>query len=160
MKSRDILIAFDGSEHSRRTVDYVGSQFLLKDVKITLFYVLPSVPPQFWDDGHILTTAEKEERHKVIDRWFSNQKMMLTPLFEKARQVLVEKGVDPGMIETRMRSDVTSVDQAILEEAVSGGYGTLVLGRHGKRHKGHVFGGNIATTILHKAEGLTVCVVD
>jgi nucleotide-binding universal stress UspA family protein len=153
VKPRDILVAFDGSEHSRKTVDYVASQFSLKDVKITLFYVLPSIPPQFWDDGHILTTAEKEEKQKVVDRWLSNQKMVLAPLFEKARRVLEDKSVDPGMIETKMRSDVTSVDQAILEEAVSGGYGTLVLGRHGMRHKGHVFRGNIAATVLNKEIG-------
>jgi nucleotide-binding universal stress UspA family protein len=159
MKPEGILVALDGSERSRRTVEYVASRFSLKDVRVALFYVLPAVPPQFWDDGHILSPAEKEERQKVIDRWIANRKSVLAPLLEEARRVLVEKGADPSLITTTMRSDMVSVDEAILEEAASGGYGTVVLGRHGAGHKGRHLGGNVATTVLHKAEGLTVCIV-
>ncbi|HOW54579.1 MAG TPA: universal stress protein [Syntrophorhabdaceae bacterium] len=158
MKERDILIAFDGSEHALKAVEYVGSQFSgLKDIKVTLFYATPSVPPQFWDDGHILTPAEKEERQGVIDRWFSNQKMVLEPLFEKARRILAEKGMDPEQVETRMAGDAAGVAEAILEEANSGRYRTLVLGRHGAVP---VLAGGLAITILHKGAGLAICIVE
>ena len=74
MGQRDILIAFDGSEHSLKAVAYAATRFALKDVKMTLLYVLPNIPPEFWDDGHILSKTEKEERQRVVDRWFANQK--------------------------------------------------------------------------------------
>lgn len=161
MKERDILVAFDGSERAFRAVDYVGSQFSgLKDVRITLFYVLPNIPPHFWDDGHILSPAEREERQRVIDRWVSNQKMVLAPLFEKARCMLAEKGLSHEQVETKMRSDVTSVAEAILEEAKMEGYRTLVLGRSRAVHEGYTFAGSLAATILHEGTGLTICIVE
>ncbi len=49
MEERNVLIAFDGSASAMKAVDYVGSQFSgLKDMKVTLLYVVPNVPPQFW----------------------------------------------------------------------------------------------------------------
>lgn len=78
MDSRNVLIAFDGSESAFKAVEYVGGQFAgLTDMTITLFYVVPSVPPQFWDDGHILTPEEKRDRQGVIDKWVENQKKVM-----------------------------------------------------------------------------------
>jgi hypothetical protein len=158
MKDRDILVAFDGSESALKAVDYVGSQFSgLSDIKVTLFYVIPSIPPQFWDDGHILARAEREERQRVIDRWLSNQRMVVAPLFEKASGMLTDKGMGPEQVETKIRGDTTSVAEAILEEAKTGGYKTLVLGR---QRTVPIFAGSLARTILHKGAGLTICIVE
>ncbi len=157
MSGKDILVAFDGSEPALRAVEYVASMFSVKEGKVTLLYVLPNIPPQFWDDGHILTGAEKKERQRVVDIWFSNQRAVLTPLFEKARAALTEKGVAPERVEAKMVSDVTDVAEAILEVAKAGGYGTLVLGRH-TSHKSH-FAGSIVADLLHRTHDLTVCVV-
>jgi len=158
MDERDILIAFDGSESALKGVDYVGSQFSgLRDIKVTLLCVIPNVPPQFWDDGHILTPAEREERQGVIDRWFSNQKMVMEPHFEKARRILVGKGMDVRQVETRIVSDVATVAEAIIEVAKTGKYGTLVIGRHGAVP---VLAGGLAATVLHKGAGLAVCIAE
>ncbi len=158
MKGRDVLIAFDGSDNAFRAVEYIGSQFSgLGDIKVTLFYVTPNIPPQFWDDGHILAPAEREERQKVIDTWFSNQKVVLNPLFEKARKILIDRGVTPTQVETKMRTDVTSVAEAVLEEARTGEYRTLVLGRQGMAP---ILAGSLATTILHKGTGFAICIVE
>ena len=160
MAERDILVAFDGSEQALKAVAYVATRFAIRDAKITLLCVLPNVPPQFWDDGHILTVSEKDERQRVVDRWFSNQKTVLTPLFEKARLILGENGVAPEQIEAKMVSDVANVPDAVLEVAKAGGYGTLVVGRHGSPHKARVFAGSIVTTLLNKAHDLAICVVE
>lgn len=59
---REVLIAFDGSAGAMAAVDYVGRQFSgLTGVKVTLFYVLPQLPPPLWDDGHVLTAGEKTD---------------------------------------------------------------------------------------------------
>jgi len=158
MDERNVLIAFDGSESAFKAVNYVADQFSgLRDIKVTLLYVIPNIPPQFWDDGHILTAEEKEERQVVIDRWFANQKMVLEPLFEKARRLFAEKGIEGGQIETMVAGDTVTVAEAILEEAKSGRYRTLVLGRHGAVP---VLAGGLAATILHKGAGLAVCIVE
>ncbi|MHB8111060.1 MAG: universal stress protein [Syntrophorhabdaceae bacterium] len=159
MGDRNILVAFDGSATSLKTINYVGSQFSgLKDLKITLLYVVPNVPPQFWDDGHILTEAERKDRQAVIDRWFANQKMVMEPHFDRACKILTENcSFEPGQLKRVVITDVTDVADAILEEAKSGGYRTVIVG-----HKGGVgtIAGGLASEILHKAGGLAVCIVE
>ncbi len=156
---RNILIAFDGSESAFKAVEYVGTQFSgLTDMVITLFYVVPNVPPQFWDDGHILTPQEKQDRQTVIDRWFENQKKVMEPHFEKASEILIDNYFfEARQVEGKMRSDVTSVADAVLEEARSGKYRTLILGRRGGIP---TLGGSLSAGVLHKGAGLAVCVVE
>jgi hypothetical protein len=159
MGNRDILIAFDGSDSAFKAVDYVGAQFAgLADMTITLFYVVPSVPPQFWDDGHILTPKERQDRQGVIDTWFENQKKVMEPHFERAGKMLIDKYFfEAKQVEGKMRSDVTSVADAVVEEAKSGTYRTLVLGRPGGIP---TLAGSLSAAILHKGAGLAVCVVE
>ena len=159
MDSRNVLIAFDGSESAFKAVEYVGGQFAgLTDMTITLFYVVPSVPPQFWDDGHILTPEEKRDRQGVIDKWVENQKKVMEPHFEKAGTMLIEKyHFGAKQVEGKMMGDVTSVAEAVIEEARSGKYRTLVLGRRGGIP---TLPGSLSAAVPHKSAGLAVCVVE
>lgn len=76
---KKILIAIDNSAGSLKALDYVGRQFSRrKDVQITLYHVLLGEPPEFWDDGHILTEEEKKARKDVIEKWSANKKKYLT----------------------------------------------------------------------------------
>jgi nucleotide-binding universal stress UspA family protein len=157
---RSILVAFDGSECSFSAVAYVGAQFSgMRGLKVTLFHVLPNVPPPFWDDGHILTETEKEERQRVIAKWLSNQKEVMNPLFERARQMLIEDGLAADQIGIKTDSELWGVAEAILEEARTSGYRTLVVGRCGFAHKEPLFMGSTATRIVNKGMGLAICVV-
>ena len=158
---RDLLVAFDGSECSFRAVDYVGKQFSgLGDVKITLFHVLPNLPAYLWDDGHILSPGEREERERVCQKWLANQKLRIEPLFDKARRILQEQGVNGNQIETKTKSDVADVAESILEEARTGNYYTLVVGRCGLSARERYFTGSTTTSIINKGRGLAICVVE
>ncbi len=71
---RKVLVAIDGSEGALKAVDYVGRQFSgIGDLAVTLFYVSPGIPPELWDDGHILTEVEKAARQGVFEKWLNNQ---------------------------------------------------------------------------------------
>jgi nucleotide-binding universal stress UspA family protein len=158
---RNLLVAFDGSKCALSAVDYVGMQFSgPSDIKITIFYVLPSLPPYFWDDGHILSPDEREERKRVVEKWLSNQSLRMEPLFDKARQMLIERGINADQIETKVKSDVADVAGSILEEARTGGYSTLVVGRCGFSHKERYFTGSTTTAIINRGAGLAICVVE
>ncbi len=64
-----MLIAIDGSKGALKALDYVGEHFAgARDLQITLFLVLQGVPPDLWDDGHILSEAEKKGRRAVLDK--------------------------------------------------------------------------------------------
>src|SRR5512139_3600970 len=127
---KKILLAIDGSECAKKAVAYVGEQFSnMKDLKITLLHVLPYLATSLWDDGHILSEEERNERKKVVDRWMKNQQLKLEPMFTNAGGILTKGGIKPEQIETKAITDSMDVADSILEEARNGGYQTLVLGR-------------------------------
>src|SRR5271169_2564016 len=127
-----VLIAIDGSENSMKAVAYAGRQFSgISGLKMTLFHVVPLVPAFFWDDGHILTKEERDERKIVVDKWLTNRQSMTGPIFEKDAGLLLENAIKAEQIETKIVSDSTDVIGSILEVARDGGYQTLVLGRRG-----------------------------
>ena len=60
---KKILVAIDETRGALRAVNYVGQQFSgTGDLQVTLFHVMPGVPPELWDDGYILTEEEMERR--------------------------------------------------------------------------------------------------
>jgi len=159
---KKILIAIDNSAGSLKALDYVGRQFSrMKDVQITLFHVLLSEPPEFWDEGHILTKEEKKAQKDVIKKWSANKKKVLEPMFEKAIEVLTGQGIPARQIQTKFSIESFHVvAQCILGEAKNGGYETIIIGRSGRSNLKHFLLGSIANKIINSAKGITVCVVD
>lgn len=158
---RKALVAIDDSDGSWKAIDYVGHQFEgMKDLKITLLHVLEGLPPQFWDDGHLLTEEEKASRKIVIEKWFSNQKYVLEPLFKRAIETLISLGIRRDQIETKSISEsIQVIPQCILAEAKAGGYQTLVIGRCGHSLR-HYFLGSTASAIINAGAGIAICVVE
>jgi nucleotide-binding universal stress UspA family protein len=156
-----MLIAIDDSEGSWKAVDYVGQQFAgAKDLAVTLLHVAVRLPPQFWDDGHLLSEQEKQDREKVVDTWLSNQKKAFEPLFKRAVERLVRWGIGSGQIATKVISDsIDPVFQSILGEARAGEYQTLVIGRFGHRVK-RLLLGSTANRVINAGAGMAICVVE
>lgn len=159
---KKILIAIDGSQCALRAVDYVGEQFAgIKDLQVTLFHVLQAVPPELWDDGHILTEGERSARKAVLDKWLANQKLKVEPIFQTAMETLTRKGINPEQIETKsIHGSAASVVECILTEARTGGYKTLVMGRCGHSPAGHFLMGNAISKVLNYGAGIAICVVE
>ena len=157
------MIAIDDTEGSMKAVSYVGQHFgQLPDLKITLFHVLPGLPSRFWDDGHILSSEEKTNREKVISRWRENQKPMLEGIFAQAKKALAEKGIKPEFVNTKSASaEQVTVAEAIIDEARSGGYDLLVVGRVCRHSPArHALLGDNTTALIHRGAGVALCVVE
>ncbi|OPY69098.1 MAG: Universal stress protein family protein [Syntrophorhabdaceae bacterium PtaU1.Bin034] len=158
---RKILVAIDGSECAFRAVAYCGDQFSgLEDLSLTLFHVLPGLPPRFWDEGHLLDEQEKRAKEALMNQWIDSQKKQIAPMFGSAIDILKTKGIGPEQVETKAIYDSTDVAGTILEEARDGGYLTLVLGRAGFSQVGEFISGSIATKIINRGAGLAICVVE
>jgi nucleotide-binding universal stress UspA family protein len=158
---RRILVAIDGSESASRVIEYCGKQFSgMSDLSLTLFHVLPNLPPRFWDDGHILTRTEKEARQGVVDKWLGNQKLATAPMFRNAIETLTRAGIPQEQIEMKTIPDSTNEVTSILEEARDGGYLTLVLGRYGLSWIDEHVLGSTTGKIIHRGAGLAICVVE
>ena len=158
---RKVLIAIDNSEGSLKAVDFVGRQFAgVNDLKVTVLHVIPNLPAPLWDDGHILTEEERDARSKVIDKWLDNQKLKLEPMFEKATEILIKRGIDKGQIDTRTVADTLDVAGSILHEMKDGDYQMLAIGRRGHSKAERLIMGSIATAVINRGAGMAVCVIE
>lgn len=158
---RKILIAIDGSEGASKAVDYAGKQFAgIGDLHITLYHVSPGVPPELWDDGHILNEEEKAARRKVLEKWLANQQAKIESVFRPAIESLTQSGIKAKQIETKSVSEsVKNTAECILAEAMAGGYQTLIMGRCGASATVHALMGSIANKIASRGAGIAVCLV-
>jgi len=158
---KKILVAIDGSEGALKAVDYVGRQFSgTADLQITLFHVSPGIPPELWDDGHILSEEEKADRKKVLDKWLNNQKLRLESVFQPAVKMLTNRGIEAKQIETKSASEsVKNTPECIMAEAKTGGYLTLVMGRCGLHRTAHALLGSTVSRIINGGAEIATCVV-
>jgi nucleotide-binding universal stress UspA family protein len=158
---RKILVAVDGSECALKAVDFVGRQFsAIGDVRITLLHVLPYLATSLWDDGHILTKQEIEERKKVADKWMENQQQKAESIFSSAIEALTKRGINPARIETKTISDSTDTAESVLEETRNGGYDMLMVGRCGLTAAKRFLMGSVTTKIINHGAGTAICVVE
>jgi nucleotide-binding universal stress UspA family protein len=158
---RKILIGISGKECSKRTVDFVGKQMRDgKDLEVTLAHVLPNLPAIFWDEGHILSDSEKQDRKRVVDTWLAKQRGMIEPLMKSAADGLAAAGIKPEMMKTQFISDSTDVADSLIEVARDGGYQVIVVSRCAGAGGRQVPTGSVPVRLLQKAAGISVCVVD
>jgi nucleotide-binding universal stress UspA family protein len=158
---KKILVAIDGSEGSLKAVEYVGRQFNgMPDVRVTLFHVLSGLPPEFWDEDHILSEKERTERKSIEEQWLARQQIKFEPVLQTAREILSRHGIAPKQIDVRFASETISiVPDCIIAEAKTGCYQTLVIGRCGHHHARHLILGSNTSTIVQYGSELAICVV-
>jgi nucleotide-binding universal stress UspA family protein len=154
-----MLIALDESPSAMKAVEYVAQYFgRADDIEVRIVHVLPNLPAIFWDEGHILSDGEKQDRKKVVDKWLVTQKTKIEPLFSKAANVLIAKGIPAERIGTKFVSDSTDVASSILEEAKDSDCRSIVVGRSHHSPK-HVLG-TVAGRIAGQGAGLVVTIVE
>jgi nucleotide-binding universal stress UspA family protein len=158
---KKVLIAIDDSKDALKAADYAGQYFAgSNDLKLTLVHVLPNLPAIFWDEGHILSEDEKNDRKKVVDKWLADRKAKMEPVFQKAIEALTGKGIKPQQIQTKSISDSTDVAESILEEAKDGGYQTIIMGRRGRAEGKHSIIGDVTSKIVNQGSGMAITVVE
>jgi nucleotide-binding universal stress UspA family protein len=158
---KKMLIAIDDSPNASRAVEYVAQQFSgTGDLEIELVHVLPNLPAIFWDEGHILSSEEKQDRKKVVDKWLADRKARMEPVFKKAIDTLTRNGISPRQITTKSLSDSTDVAESIIEEAKDGGYQTIVVARRSIASGKHMLMGTVTSKIITLGSGVAVIIAE
>jgi nucleotide-binding universal stress UspA family protein len=158
---RKILIGISGKECSARAVEFIGKQVRTgDDLEITFAHVLPNLPAIFWDEGHILSDAEKQERKKVVDTWLAKQRGMIEPVMRAAVERLAAAGVKAERMRTKFISDSTDVADSLLETARDEGMDVIVVNRCADTGSKAEPAGSVATKLLQKGSGVALCFVD
>jgi nucleotide-binding universal stress UspA family protein len=149
--SMKIMLAVDGSENSLRDVDHlidvVGTN---PDLRLTLFHVLPHLRHYY----SVEFERENPYLEKVLER--ASERRMVD-FFEKACQRLKKAGLKRRQIEMKTRIGGYDISTCILEEAKTGQYSTVAVGRRGERDA--FFTGHIAMRLVQKVTDQTLWVI-
>jgi len=143
-----ILLAADGSESSIRAVDHLS--FIVghnPDVRITLFHVVPDSISMgsYAVDGFLEEFLVEKDRQKIKD------------FHDRVRGMFKEAGIPEDRIEIKEVQRSGNAGKAILEEAETGDYGTVVVGRRGDNRS--FFMGSVSKYVLNRTEGRALWVV-
>jgi nucleotide-binding universal stress UspA family protein len=157
---RKLLIGIHDKNCSMRAVTYVMRQYPeVHDLEVTLVHFVPDLPAMYWDDGHILSASEEEERGRVIESWTSRQRDYIEPILQGAVHDLVRHGFPPERVRMKIVLGTGDVADSLLDEAAEGGFQTIVVGRCGIADGKQFLVGSVVSKLIHKAANLAVCVV-
>jgi nucleotide-binding universal stress UspA family protein len=147
---RNILVAVDESENSRRAVSYVAD--LLEGMPGFRFFVLHIINEP--GEDFFASNPEKEA-------WMQERQQAAKKILADAKDLLLSRGFDPKLVTTRARVRYCpSVAECILNEAKLSQSETIVVGRKGVSRKEEFLFGSVSNRIIHKAKDCTVWVVE
>ena len=159
-----LLLAIDGSENSRRAVDYVASLLrAVSDVEITLFHVMKPLPRELLEHGgseNPAAEAALSDRLRDDQRaWLEQEKAAEGAPLAHARGILERAGFVRDRVSANFGYD-EDVAQNILEEAKSRHCDTIVIGRHGTSGVRRLFGGGVTDQLLRNAKGFAIWIIE
>ena len=159
-----ILIAVDGSEHSARALRYVGTLLRdARDVQVTLFHVLKPMPREILEHGGSEDPAEEiclaKELQQDQENWVHEESVMEYPILVTALELFGKTGFPLDRVTLKFGHE-DDIAHTILDEARTGGYGTIVVSRHGSNGMKRFFGGGITDQLLRDASGYTLWIVE
>lgn len=158
--SRDLLVALVGAPISRRVMDHAVQHFAhLQDSRFTLFHVIPPLPPVYWDNTHILSGLQREEREKTTAQWMEGYEERVRTIAAEGKGQLLAAGVREENVVFKIKPARRGMAADILTELAEGNYGILVIGRKGSKEISPFHLGSIADKLLHNARGCMICLV-
>jgi nucleotide-binding universal stress UspA family protein len=152
IRSKKMLLAVDGSENSRKAVDYAANLAAANEAGVTLFNVVREFRLDFLDNS---TPRGEEIEMRILEKLERDVQHM----FASYRKQLEWAGVNASRISVKRTLQSRSRAGDILEEAKEGNYGTIVMGRRGLSKVHEFFLGRVTTKVLHRAEGFALWIV-
>ncbi len=116
-----ILIGLDSSSGALKAASFVGKHLSASDPAVTLAHVIRSPErsnPEFITESYA---------QKVIE----HAQSAIMPTFNKVTKSLVNSGIKQPRVNSKVITGVSSRAGALLDEAMHGAYGSLVIGRRG-----------------------------
>jgi nucleotide-binding universal stress UspA family protein len=158
--TRRVLIAADAQEECKTLTRYAIDAFgKLEDANFTLFHVTPAMPPYLWDDGHILSDREREDRELLLRRWRSQSRGEAQNCLEAGRDMLNAAGVPPGRVEVSAPRAQEGIARDIVYELGKNDYQVAVIGKKSFQEKKPFLLGSHANKVLQNARKVLLCMV-
>ncbi len=148
--NRNILLAVDESENSRRAVSYVAQMLGgFQGFKIMLLHVIQ--PPE---EDYFATEEEK-------GAYYQEYKKNIGQKLDEYRQILIDSGFTASDISIHSPERYCpSMGECILSEQSQAKFSTIVIGRKGLSRKEEFLFGSVSDKIVKHANDCTVWVVE
>jgi len=147
-----VLIAVDRSDSAMQAVDHVGEVLGGTGTAIELVHVVRGL------DG-TLAGYQKVFMGEYMQRLTREAEERIRPTFEEAIDHLEAFGISAGRVTTKVINGVKSRAGAILEEAETGDFGTIVAGRRGLTRTENYDMGRVIAKLLQMARRQAVWIV-
>lgn len=149
---KKVLIGVDASENALRAVDHAGFMLSGTDCQATLFHSIRHL--RRFVPMEVLEGAEE-----LQELWKSKAGKQIAPYMKKARNILLNAGLNKEQIAVKVVDGSRSGADDILKEARDNGYGTIVLGRRGQSAMKQFIFGSVTSQVLHHSAGLAIWIV-
>jgi nucleotide-binding universal stress UspA family protein len=150
--SRGVIIAMDSSESAMRAVHHVSKMLNASNNSVRLVHVIRGITVSWTGQEKIFP---EEYRQRLIEEAENHIK----PAFDAATRILVSSGIGLEKISTGFISGVASRAGAIIDEALRGGYGTVVVGRKGLSSVDEFDMGRVTGKLVQLAERIALWLV-
>ena len=156
-----VLVAIEGAPDSRAltqyTADYISS---IPGLSYTFMHLMPPVPPTFWDDGHILGSAEQKDRQTRIDKWRSDWTDRVEKYMVEGRVQLAHRGIPEEKVDTFILQTKEGIARDLLNEIAAHQFQVVVMGKKSFHERKPFLLGSHANKVLQNAQGAILCLVD
>lgn len=150
-----ILIAMDQSEGAMRALNHVSGILGAACPELLLLHVTRGIdPPHPIAEKDAVRDCLREAREQLEQ---AEQKMRAR--FVRCVEVLERRGVDVSRVRTLIVPGVYSRAGAIFGEALTRGYGTIVVGRRGLSRVDEFMMGGVSSKVVQLAQEMAVWIV-
>lgn len=157
MKSvNKILIPVDGSKQSLTAVRYVGSILKPKNAKVVFFYVDSELPESFWD---LEKNPDFRSKLAPVKAWAAQRKQLVSDSMEKAGKILINAGFQAEALSTKIQGRKAGIARDILQEATSGEYKAVIVGRTGVSNAKGIVLGSVASKLIGNLVDMPLVVI-
>ena len=150
--SNRVLVAVDSSDNSLRAVDHVGFMLAGTDSPVTLFHTMRHL-------RRFVPQEVLEEAPELEELWKTKAGQEIEPFMKKAKQILLQAGLNESQITKKVVDGSRSAASDILEEARNNGYGTIVMGRRGLSGVREFFMGSVSSKVLQSSTRMATWIV-
>ncbi len=149
---RKVLIAFDGSAGSTRAVECISSMMVKDASSVKICYVIRTI-------SDIYRTAPADMK-MVEEDMFKKTRGVVEPLIENALESLVASGFKPDNVSHEIKQNEYSRARAVVDDATSNRFGTIVVGRRGLSLVEEFFIGRVSKKVLQLGGNAAVWIVN
>jgi nucleotide-binding universal stress UspA family protein len=158
--SMSVLVAMEATPEAQTLCEYAADFFLpCQDLDYSFIHVIPPLPPEFWDDGHILNESEQKARSARIEKWRVDWTAAVERAMSQGRDIFAGRGLDPQRVQTLVLSTRQGVARDILTEIDAHKFRIVVMGKKSSREKKPFPLGSRAAKILQHSRGVILCLV-